>query len=159
MKCLECGKTNYVQDHITDEIQIDGGPTLRIKGIDAQVCPKCGDVLMDAVSSAKRTQAALAALVQHYSSNFEIPGKVAKWMRKSIDLSATDWATAASMDASSFSQAAQRNSTVDRYAALILLARTADFVSGSKRAEQLIQRTHELEKFMNPELLSLVEVA
>ena len=160
MKCMGCGKANYVQKQITDEVDLDGGPQVKIKGVNALVCPQCGDILMDAATSARRTQSVLAALIQEYSPSLQIPGKVAKWIRKSIDLSATQWAEqAGGIDPSAFSQAAQRNSTIDRYAAFVLLARASDFLSGTHRAGELIQATHELEKYLNPELLKHVEVA
>lgn len=157
---MECGKANYVREKIVDELELEGGPTFKIKSIDAQVCPKCGDILMDAATSAKKTQAVLAALVHQYGSSLQIPGKVAKWIRNSIDLSATEWAIlAGGVDPSTFSQAVQRNSPIDRYSSFVLLAKVSDFLNGTKKAEKLVQQTHELEKLLNPELLDLVEVA
>lgn len=154
MKCMECGKSDYRSQTISDEVELDGGPTVKVKALSALVCPKCGDVTMDAATSARRTQLVLAALVRVYGGSFQIPGKVAKWMRSAIDLSAVELAKEAGVDPSAFSQAAQRNSIIDRYAAFVLLCRAADYISGSKRGRDLLKATHELDKFVNPEFLS-----
>lgn len=160
MKCLKCKKTNYVTKKIEDSVELDGGPTVVVSGIQCLVCPKCGDVLMDASTSAKRTQLVLAALVQAYSENLQIPGRVAKWMRKAINLSATEWAKeAGGIDPSAFSQAAIRNTSVDRYSSLILLCKTVAFISGSPKAEHLIQETHQVASLIDEKLLKAVKIA
>ncbi len=160
MKCMGCEKAEYVSRKITDTIELDGGPTVKVKKLAALVCPKCEDVLMDAAASARRTQLILAALIHFYGGSLQIPGKVAKWMRNAIDLSAAEWAKeTGGLDPSAFSQAAQRNSVIDRYAAFVLLCRVSDYISGSKSGGALLKSTHELEKLLAPELLAAVEVA
>jgi YgiT-type zinc finger domain-containing protein len=159
MKCLNCKSGKYVPKKIDDAVKIEGGPTVVVKGVRCQICSKCDDTLMDAATTTKRTQFVLAALVQMYSGDLQIPGKVAKWMRKSIDLSATEWAKTVGVDPSTFSQSAQRNTMVDRYSSFVLLCKAVSYISGSPHGEYLIRETHQIAKLIDERILKCVKIA
>ena len=161
MKCLNCKKAEMKKVVINDEVVIDGGPTFRVKGITVLRCPKCEDILMDSVTSAERTRRVLSGLIRVYSPQSEkLPGKVALWMRKTMGLSIAEFAKmAGGMDPSTFTYAAQRNSPIDHYAAIVLLARATDFVTGGQAGSSKLRELQELDQLLDPETVDSVQVA
>ena len=161
MKCLNCNKGTLVRKTINEVVEIEGGPTVKVKGIEVLQCPKCGDVLKDMVVSAEQTKRILSGLVKYYAAQPEkLPGKVAHWMRKAIGLTVSELAElAGGLDPSTFSRAAQRNSNLDHFAAIVLLALTIDFVTGRTIGRTKVREMRELDQLLDPEVVNLVQVA
>lgn len=161
MKCLNCNKGTLVQKVITEIVEIDGGPTLKVKGVKVLQCPKCGDLLKDMVVSAEQTKRVLSGLVKFYSPQAEkLPGKVAQWIRKAIGLTVNEFAElAGGLDPSTFSRAAKRNSCIDHFAAVTLLALTIDFVTGKTVGRSKLKEMQELDQLLDPAIVNSVQVA
>ena len=161
MKCSNCNKGILARKTIEEIVEIEGGPTLKVKGIKVLQCPKCGDVLKDMVVSAEQTKRILSGLVKYYAPQPEkLPGKVAQWMRKAIGLTVNELAVfAGGLDPSTFSRAAQRNSCLDHFAAIALLALTIDFVTGSKIGRAKLREMRELDQLLDPKVANSVQVA
>ena len=161
MKCQNCKKGTMAAKAIDEVVEIEGGPTFKIQGLKVLECPKCGDALKDMVVSAEQNKKVLSGLIKFYAPQAEkLPGKVAQWIRKSIGLSVQEFAElAGGMDASTFTRAAQRNSSIDHFAALALLALATDFVTGGHGGMTRLQEIRELDQLLDPKFANAVQVA
>ncbi|MGK5082645.1 YgiT-type zinc finger protein [Bdellovibrionota bacterium FG-1] len=159
MKCLECENGVMKQQKITDVVTINGGVELKIKGVPVLRCSKCGDVLMDSMAIARTKHLALEALVSHYAKTLEIPGKVAHWMRDAIGLTVVDLAKKSKLSSSALSKAAERNTILDRFAAMTLLCLVVDHITGTKKASGILESTQHLEKLVNQRDARTVELS
>jgi len=159
MKCSNCGKAKLEAKIVDDRVEIDGGPSILVSGLSVQSCPECGHFLMNSVVVAERTRKALAGLLDHYAHNPSgLPGKVSLWMRKAVDLSASDLAGKAHLNPSTLSHAEKKNSFIDQFAAIVLLSHVADFVSGGTEASEALKAILELEQLIDASILESVEV-
>lgn len=160
MKCVNCGKAEMKKQVIDDTVEIPGGPVVRVKGLKVFQCPACDDILMDSVTSAEQTKRVLSGLVAHYSSRSnQLPGKVLQWIRKAIGISLSDFAKlAGGMNPSAFTHAATRNSPVDHYAAILLLALTTDFITGSRAGTKHLEEIQEFGRYIDKKTIESVDV-
>ena len=102
---------------------------------------------------------ALEALVSHYAKTLDVPGKVANWMREAIGLTIVELAKKSGLSPSALSKASERNTTLDRFAAMTLLCLVVDYVTGTKKASAILESAHHLEKLVNPEDVRDVELS
>jgi len=156
---MECGNGVMKRVKTTDVITIDGGVELKIKSVPVLKCSKCGDVLMDSVAIARTKHLALEALVSHYAKTFEVPGKIAHWMRDAIGLTIVELAKKSRLSPSTLSKAAERNTIIDRFAAMTLLCLVVDHITGTKKASMSLESTQHLEKFVNQKDVREVELS
>ncbi len=132
MKCMNCEGQKMKVAKIDYPVEIPGGPSLKIKGIEVFQCPKCKDTVVDSAVSAMITKMALSSLFTHYwPLEKAMPGTVATWIRKAIGMSNAELAKLSGQTSAAFSQAEKRNSDLDSLAKLHLLIKTADFVTGT----------------------------
>ncbi len=142
MKKMKIGNDTYVEVQMDDMFTVPGGPTFKVKKIKAMKCLKTGDFYVDALTLQKRDHAALAWLIRDYSHTLQVPGKTADWIRKVIHLSLSEWANlSCGMNPSAFSQAAKRNSIIDRYAAFVLINLASDYLTGNKKGRLMIENS------------------
>ena len=143
MKCDNCKEGRMIQKAINEAVEIPGAPTFEVKGVQVLECSNCHDVLIDTAAAEERTKLILRTLVQYYGPRqFEVPGKVAQWMRNAIGLSQNELANEVEgIDPSAFGHAAARNSPIDHYAAFVLIYLSADFVTGGTDGRKLIEKT------------------
>lgn len=159
MKCTSCKKGSLKNLSTDDLVEIEGGPSIRVLGLKVLKCSHCGKILMNSVVAAERTRKVLAGLLEYYAHRpSELPGKVSLWMRKAVDLPSTELAEKAHLTPSAFAHAEKKNSYIDHFAALVLLARVADFVSGGTQAQEALRAITELDQLLDPSLLEAVEV-
>lgn len=132
MKCLHCPDKKMRAAKIDYPIQIVGGPSLIVKGIEVFQCPQCKDPVIDSAVSATINKMVLSSLFTHYwPLEKAMPGSVATWIRKAVGMSNSDLARLSGQSPATVTQSEKRNSTVDSLAKLHLLIKTADFVTGS----------------------------
>lgn len=145
MKKMKIENDTYREVIIDDTFTVPGGPTFKVKQIKAMKWAKTGDFYADALTLQKRDHAALAWLIRDYGQTLQIPGKTADWIRKVIHLSLSEWGElSCKMNPSAFSQAAKRNSTIDRYAAFILLNLPSDYLTGNRRGRIMIENSRKV---------------
>jgi hypothetical protein len=113
------------------------------------------------VVSADQTKRVLSGLVKYYGPQSEkLPGKVAQWIRKAIGLTVNELGElAGGLDPSTFSRAAQRNSCIDHFAAIALLALTIDFVTGRTIGRAKLREMQELDQLLDPAIVNSVQTA
>jgi hypothetical protein len=146
MKEMKVGNNLYRETLMDIVFNVPGGPTLKIKNVKSMRCFESGDYYIDALTLQKRDQAILAWMIKYYTPHLQIPGKAAEWIRKLIHLPLNEWAElSCGLSQSTFSQAAKRNSMIDRYAGFVLLKLAGDYLTGSKSGRILIENTKKSE--------------
>ena len=140
MNEIKIGKDVYHETTIEDEVEVPGGPILRIKRLKAHVCQETGDILMDGATLMRRDQGVVAYLIRKYS-NLELPGNIADFIRRMIHLKFSEWADLAKLDQSTLSRAVTKTNVIDHYAALVLVSLAADFITGGKSGRNFIENT------------------
>lgn len=158
MREVKIGDQVYREKQITDEVQIPGGPLLRISGVTVLINDETGEELMDALSGRKRDQKIIQYLLERYG-NQKVPGKVADFWRKLISLKLSEWAELSDVDASALSHAATRNSLVDRFACYVLRQLSIDFLTGSNQGRKTVEEAKKAPKIDLGEPHGVKEVA
>ncbi len=150
MKCHCCNKGRMIEKMVSEKVELEGAPGFQIDGLQVLECDKCHDILVDSVTARERTKKILRKLIQYYSPRMtKVPGKVAHWMRHALGLSQSELASAVGgIDPSTFAHAAARNSTIDHYAAFVLLSLCADFVTEGSEGRKLIDKTKKVDKIL-----------
>lgn len=144
MKCDACEIGNLEKRTLPLKVEIEGAPSIEVP-VDVLKCPNCGEHEIDTVASRERDKKVLEQLVRYYSPRMtSLPGKVAYWMRSVIGLPQIDLAKEARVDPSTLSVATTRNSPLDTFAAVVLLARCVDFLSGNRRGTDLTHQVQNL---------------
>ena len=144
MICLNCKEAKVVKKKISVTVPVGADRSVEVAGIEAFVCPNCGNQSMSLSEIQKRDRQVLSLLARTYHDKLsELPGSVAAWMRKAIGLSLTEWAKAAHVDPSCFTQAAKRNTMIDQYATLILVLKTIDYLTGQSVSTEVLNKITE----------------
>jgi hypothetical protein len=144
MKCDECGKGNLERKIVTQKVEIEGAPTFEVP-VEILQCSNCDEYEIDTIASKEKDKKVLEELVRYYGPRKnELPGKVAYWMRSVIELPQNALAKESGVDASTLSVAANRNSKLDTFAAVVLLAHCIDFLSGNDRGTELTNQIQNL---------------
>ncbi len=151
MKCTQCKKSEMKKAIIDTIVEIPSGPTLKIKKISTYVCPKCGDEMVDMLTAAQINKQALSQLISKHNSGSNLNGKTARWIYKTIRFNASEWENFGIYSYDAFMKAVQRNSTIDRLAALVLLAKAVDYVTGTLAASSRIHEVLNLDKLLEIE--------
>ena len=160
MICRECHKGKYENKLQTEEFTLDGGPTILLKNQKVSVCPVCGDEIVTLNDTRERNKEILAFLVDYYAHrNYEISGKAAKWIRKTIGLSAVELAESVGVSPTNYSQAIARESNIDQLSALTLCWKVIDFITENNIGSKLLQEMRAPEKKIDKNLYKNVEVA
>lgn len=143
MSEVKIGKDVYRETTIADEVEVPGGPTLKISGLKAHICHETGDILMDGATLTQRDQGVVIFLIRKYS-NLELPGNIADFIRRLIHLKFSDWAQLAKLDQSTLSRAVTKENCIDHYAALVLVSLAADFVTGGRAGRNFIESSQKV---------------
>ena len=156
-KCPSCESGNLNSKRVSQYLKFDGVPEFKLDGVLAEVCDKCGEEYVSATELEKRDLEFLKMVWDYYQNNSgSLPGKAALWMRKMIGKTAREWAKESGCQESTISHATQRNSEMDRFAAIVLLLWVKDFISQGSVGQQTIDNLNNLESFykvIQPEII------
>lgn len=160
MKCNQCESGRRINKLLNEPIEIPGGPTLLVRGVEGYECEACGDIILKLSVAKEVHRRALAALVVHY---FEHPdqlrGKVANWIRTTIGMTVPELITKiGDKDPETYFKRVQRNSKLDRYAALVLLALATDFLRGDHAAMKQIDALSSLSSLVQKDTTQNVDL-
>lgn len=158
MNCTACKKGELKKAKIDHILEIPGGPVLKIKGVPSLVCNKCEDELVDMVAAADINKKALSKLVLMHNHGSHLKGKTARWISKAIGFQTSEWEKYNTYSYDAFMKAVQRNSELDPLAALILIAKAVDFVTGTTTASKRIQEAMELDQLLAANSFELAEI-
>lgn len=161
MKCTFCENGNFKSAVKTQYLEIDGAPVFEVPNVNIRECDNCKEQLVDSRTSENVTHKLLEQVFDYYATRAdEIPGKIAEWMRKSIELSTKLLASKMRINESSLSHAASRNTRLSTHSGIVLLLLCKDFLEKTKIGEQKIEEMNDLRSIWKPDIpiISIVEL-
>ncbi len=163
--CPNCKKGILENKIVPQYLHIEGAPEFKVERFSVGICTSCESEVMSLSDSVKLDKLFLEQLIQYYSKKpWDVPGKAASWMRKVINMTARDLAGLAKVEESTLSHTFKKNTTLDRFAATILIIKSRDFLNGNAAGNEIIKKLDDPDSFVQPlvpisEIVRLVKIS